>query len=290
MKLKQILTLALLLIAMTATAQNSNKVRFGLEDGLNLANFTGSEIYNLQMRAGFNIGMTIDIPINDFLGIKTGVQYTIKGWKLEDTINEYDDDYGIYDDNTYVKEEKYLDKIYTEKFYSGYDYDEDDDDFYEYYYYADEEYKLTIGYLEVPVLVQYRLNLTDNLQLQVNAGPYIAVALHGKAKETDTEYGWEDYEDYYNTRYEYDVDYDDLADYTTTSREYEYESTEDIVGKKGHKRIDFGFVLPSVGIVFNKLYFGITNEFGLINIADNYGITEFKAHNYNLSFNIGVKF
>ena len=284
MKLKQILTLALLLIAMTATAQNSNKVRFGLEGGLNLANFTGSEIYNLQMRAGFNIGMTVDIPINDFLGIKTGVQYTIKGWKLEDTINEYDDDDGIYEDNTYVKEEKYLDKIYTEKFYDDYDYDEDDN-FYEYYYYADEEYKLTIGYLEVPELVQYRLNLTDNLQLQVNAGPYIAVALHGKAKETDTRYGWEDYEDY---RDNHNLDYDDGG--VTTSREYEYESTEDIIGKKGHKRIDFGFVLPSVGIVFNKFYFGITNEFGLINIADNYGITEFKAHNYNLSFNIGVKF
>ena len=284
MKLKQILTLALLLIAMTATAQNSNKVRFGLEGGLNLANFTGSEIYNLQMRAGFNIGMTVDIPINDFLGIKTGVQYTIKGWKLEDTINEYDDDDGIYKDNTYVKEEKYLDKIYTEKFYDDYDYDEDDN-FYEYYYYADEEYKLTIGYLEVPELVQYRLNLTDNLQLQVNAGPYIAVALHGKAKETDTRYGWEDYEDY---RDNHNLDYDDGG--VTTSREYEYESTEDIIGKKGHKRIDFGFVLPSVGIVFNKFYFGITNEFGLINIADNYGITEFKAHNYNLSFNIGVKF
>lgn len=289
MKLRNILSAAILAATISATAQSSSKVHFGLEGGLNLANFTGSEIYNMEMRAGFNIGVTLDIPINDFLGIKTGVQYTIKGWKIEDYIDEYADDYGIYEDNTYVKEEKYLDKIFDEDFYDDYDYD-DDDDFYEYYSKYDDEYKLTIGYLEVPILVQYRLNLTDNLQLQVNAGPYIAVAIHGKAKNTETCYGWEDYEDYYDTRYDNDIDFEDLGSYTTTSREYEYESTEDIIGKKGHKRIDFGLVLPSVGIVYNKLYFGITNEFGLINLADNYGITEFKAHNYNLSFNIGLKF
>ena len=48
----------------------------------------------------------------------------------------------------------------------------------------------TQGYVELPVLASYRYDLTDDLQLQVNAGPYFAVRLNNTVddEEYDHEY------------------------------------------------------------------------------------------------------
>lgn len=44
----------------------------------------------------------------------------------------------------------------------------------------EETVKSTQGYVELPVLASYRYALTDDIQLQINAGPYFAVRLSNK--------------------------------------------------------------------------------------------------------------
>lgn len=54
-------------------------------------------------------------------------------------------------------------------------------------YYSTETttFTSTQGYVELPVLASYRLTLTNDLQLQVNAGPYFAVRLNNKVDKDD---------------------------------------------------------------------------------------------------------
>ena len=42
-------------------------------------------------------------------------------------------------------------------------------------------------YLDIPVLADYKFNISDNTKFVINAGPYLAIGLGGKNKETDEE-------------------------------------------------------------------------------------------------------
>lgn len=119
---------------------------------------------------------------------------------------------------------------------------------------GDYKYKQTYGCLQIPILASYHLALSDGIELQAAVGPYFGIALHGKWKE---EYG--DYED------DGDVEF----------------------GDDGYKRFDFGFVLPSVGVKLSNLYVGVSNELGLANLT---GESDWKAHNYCFSINVGYTF
>ena len=116
---------------------------------------------------------------------------------------------------------------------------------------GDYKYKETLGCLQIPIMASYRLALSDDIELQANVGPYIAVALHGHWKE---EYG--DYEE------DDKIEFDDW----------------------GYKRFDFGFVLPSVGVTISNFYVGVSNELGLLNMYDD---SDWKVHNYCFSINVG---
>lgn len=45
--------------------------------------------------------------------------------------------------------------------------------------------KLTVRpiYLDIPILAAYKFNISDNTKFVINAGPYLAIGLGGKAKE-----------------------------------------------------------------------------------------------------------
>lgn len=42
-------------------------------------------------------------------------------------------------------------------------------------------------YLDIPILAAYKFNISDNTKFVINAGPYLAIGLGGKNKETDDE-------------------------------------------------------------------------------------------------------
>lgn len=46
----------------------------------------------------------------------------------------------------------------------------------------------TQGYVELPILASYRYPLTDDIQLQINAGPYAAVRLNNKVSDEDYDF------------------------------------------------------------------------------------------------------
>lgn len=49
-----------------------------------------------------------------------------------------------------------------------------------------------IGYLELPIQPQFRLNFSESSHLNVNVGPYLALALHGNIKEKQHVEGQDD--------------------------------------------------------------------------------------------------
>lgn len=42
-------------------------------------------------------------------------------------------------------------------------------------------------YLDIPILAAYKFNISDNTKFVINAGPYLAIGLGGKNKDTDEE-------------------------------------------------------------------------------------------------------
>ena len=124
------------------------------------------------------------------------------------------------------------------------------------------------GVLELPILASYRYNFNDNVQLQVNTGPYFAVGINGKWKESITIDG-ESVSD----------DDDDMPLFG-----------EDEDGDHCFKRFDAGWQI-GLGFTIKKFYIGYTFEAGFSNLAhsdwwdDNVSI---KTRNHMI--NIGVNF
>ncbi len=101
------------------------------------------------------------------------------------------------------------------------------------------EEKYTPSYLELPLLLQYRYNFTDDWGVRVNFGPYFAYGLGGKCKES-----WSGESDSYKLFKKYKEDGDT---YTPM------------------KRFDFGLVLGAEA-AYRQFTFGINAQFGLANI------------------------
>ncbi|WP_294618385.1 porin family protein [uncultured Bacteroides sp.] len=132
------------------------------------------------------------------------------------------------------------------------------------------EEKYNLNYLELPILASYRFNLSDNVQWQINAGPYFAVGVGGKVKGTDFD----------GIEYKYDAF--GVAD---------EDSDEE---KGGLKRFDAGLSFGT-GITYNKIYFGIKYDLGLANIADKKAWTGEndkgqKIRNRNFAISVGYTF
>jgi hypothetical protein len=89
------LSKVLMFFFITLFCYQTNAQTFGIKGGLNLANMilkdddeTYSNDYN--MNPGFHLGLTVDVPLNDFLSFEPGLLLTTKGMKYEDEIFEVD--------------------------------------------------------------------------------------------------------------------------------------------------------------------------------------------------------
>lgn len=127
----------------------------------------------------------------------------------------------------------------------------------------DEGFKQTAKpmYLELPILASYRYNFSDALQLQINAGPYLAYGIGGKIKE------------------EFDGD----------SEEYDYFGSDDDDDSYGVKRFDMGLQFGAGLTISKHYYLGVSYQLGLTNIAD--GAEDgYSLKNKNLMISVGYNF
>ena len=112
---------------------------------------------------------------------------------------------------------------------------------------------LNLNYLELPILIKYGIQATDNIALLPFIGPYFSLGISGKYKYTDA-----------------------------TGNKVK-ESSYDWV-----KRTDMGFKV-GCGLEYNMLYAEAGYQFGVTDIAKD-NPTDDAAHTGNVFINIGVNF
>lgn len=120
----------------------------------------------------------------------------------------------------------------------------------------DGKYTADLNCLEIPILVKYGIQATDDIAILPFIGPYFA---YGIAGET-----------------EYEVK--DASGNSTKEKERTY--------KNFLNHNDMGFKL-GCGVEYNMLYLEIAYQLGIANIADN---DDYTTHANQLSINFGVNF
>lgn len=113
-----------------------------------------------------------------------------------------------------------------------------------------------VAYVEVPVLVSYRVKLSDAADFHLNVGPYFAFGIGGKQKTASTFPGLKDYE----------IDSFDEYD--------------------GMKKSDVGMHI-GIAVVYADIYFGVSYEHGLKNVS-NVPKADFK--NGSIGISVGYNF
>lgn len=135
------------------------------------------------------------------------------------------------------------------------------------------EMKINMNYLQIPISVSYRFPVSQQVKIDVNAGPYIALGLGGKAKFS----GDYDYDDY---SYDYDYDYDD-DDYYGGGDEMKMFGSEGLC-----KRFDAGLRFGA-GVHIKQFSVGLCYDLGLMNIARE---SEGKLKNGSFQISLGYNF
>ena len=132
--------------------------------------------------------------------------------------------------------------------------------------YDDEYSKVTFSYLQLPILAAYRIRLSDDINLTLKAGPYMAYALSGK-EIFEYSYG------------------------NNNSGKEEY----DLFGTDGvGQRFDVGLLLGA-DVEYQRFVLGAEFEYGLLPAAkyeyeDEYESVSFKAYNISFYITLGYKF
>lgn len=145
MKIKFLLLVAAVFITIGVNAQDT-PFRFGVKAGANLSNFSGSDADGSDAKFGFNAGVTVDYAINSNWLIMSGLEFTTKGAKADESVSL--DDFDIPELTGSVK------------------------------------IKTTVNamYLQLPIHAGYSLPVSEGVNLLFHAGPYFAYGVGGKAK------------------------------------------------------------------------------------------------------------
>ncbi len=203
-------------------AGNNTGITFGVRGGLNFAKIAMNDNYDNDQKAsiGFNLGTIADIPLLYGFYFQPGLFLISNGAKYKEKGSE-----------TYYGEEYKWE--YTEK--------------------------IVLTYLQLPLLASYHYNISNELQWEVNFGPYLAVALAGKLKTK-----WKETED------------------GETEKGSESES---IFGNDyAAKRFDFGLCFGT-GITWDKYYIGLRYDLGLTNMLDNNNSWKNRVFSINIGYN-----
>lgn len=124
--------------------------------------------------------------------------------------------------------------------------------------YGKEEEKITLHYLQIPIMLGYKLNFNDEMGLTFKAGPYLAYALKGKGK------------------YEYQ--------YKEEIEKNSYDFFDDMDGTRFDCGLSFG-----ADFEYKRFVIGAEADFGFINIVKD-DIDDYELHNTAVFFSVGYKF
>ena len=113
-----------------------------------------------------------------------------------------------------------------------------------------------VAYIHIPLLLSYRVDLSDKSQFQINAGPYFAFGTSGKQKIKSTFPGQQSYE----------IDSFDEYD--------------------GMKKNDIG-ISVGAALTFSNMYVGVVYERGFSNVSNAVG-ADFR--NGCIGINMGYNF
>lgn len=102
---------AVALMSLGVNAQEN--VKFDVHAGINMSsisvNDNGMELWDMEdgdtkMNVGFNVGVGVTFPVNDMFSLKSGLDFTMKGGKIEESYAEDDMSY----EDTYTAKAYYL--------------------------------------------------------------------------------------------------------------------------------------------------------------------------------------
>jgi len=90
--MKKIFILALGLFVGTTAANAQDQIKFGIKAGLNISDIIkgdGNNNFDTKTKAGFNAGVTVEIPLIAGLAFTPEVLYAQKGYKLTSPVGEF---------------------------------------------------------------------------------------------------------------------------------------------------------------------------------------------------------
>ncbi|WP_417859419.1 porin family protein [Xanthomarina gelatinilytica] len=201
---------------------NAQEVSFGPKAGVNFANLNG-DIEDNDIRIGFHIGGAAEIMFTEKMGLQAELLYSLQGTK-----------------DSYSSTETIGGVTYSEE----------------------EEAKLNLSYINIPVSFKYYIANGFN----VEAGPQVGILVSAKSK----------YE--YEERVQgggYDETYSESGD-------------EDV--KDYFKSIDFGMNFGLGYKMDNGLNFGARYNLGLMNINDSANSDDYKLANGVIQVSAGFMF
>ncbi len=123
-------------------------VELGVKAGIN---YSGSSLDNCDPIWGPNIGIVMDINLSRRFYLRTGLDYTMKGARSN---NQYTNEPWYYD---YIKDELVT---FTGKYKN----------------------RNSFGYVQLPLLLGFRIPVSDKINLTLNAGGYISGGVYSKSK------------------------------------------------------------------------------------------------------------
>lgn len=150
-----------------------------------------------------------------------------------------------------------------------------------------ETMKTSIHYLEIPILVGARYSINDDIQLQFNTGPYIAIGLGGKMKYK-----------YTTDRMEHMYVNGKTIEYNPSEEESWKIFGDDFEdGDMDSKRFDAGWKFE-LGVDIKNYYVGLAYDLGFVDItnskakkaAKEFGDNYEPMKNRNFSINVGYRF
>lgn len=229
---KLLLFVAAVMLLGSAAAQGLPKNIVGVRAGANFSSLDYELLGALDLfdfRTNFNAGVSYERLLlkNLPLYLETGLHYSNKGFKISDFYDyEYEDDY-------------------------EYDYEYEDESSY--------GARTSLGYIEVPVMLNYKFFIGNDIALYPSAGLYYAFGVAGNTVET-----------------------------------FEGEKLgvpSDVFGEDGLKRSDFGYRV-SISTSWRNFVLSAGYEGSILNVAQplnigDVGILSLKATNLNIFVTLG---
>ena len=230
-----------LVLAMVAVvgAVCAQGLSLGIKGGANMSNLYGKEVKDTKMKLGFNVGVAADYEFESNVAIQSGLYFTTKGAKLSST----NIDQKVGD----IKLSGTVDKT------------------------------ANAMYLQVPLHLAYKIDVTPGARVVLHAGPYAAYGVGGKISGKST------------VKVSGNVTADQKAAVDAALKQINASTTSSVNTfdkKMGYKPFDAGVGI-GVGAEFGSLLVDLGWDMGLLNISRNKDVN---VKNQNAYLALGFKF